>query len=230
MEELSPHFRLWALDLVGFGDSRHHDHTRILTIHDHMELTVAFCTAVNILPYAIIGHSMGGAITLDIALSYPDIFEKMILVSPVITGRLGFNLHWLLMTGLGQAVLNNSQRFWPQILKTAGGGMFFPPPYLEPLAARRNLEDFRKSTWSASYGGLQSILKVELAHRLHEIQMPTLIITGTQDPTIPPADSRLAASRINGAQLLEVENCHHHVTDENPVVFHRAVSGFLGIG
>src|SRR5689334_12635198 len=66
--ELAPHYRLWALDLIGFGDSRHSDLTRVLTVHDQAEFIAAFCAAVGIRPYAVIGHSMGGAITLNLAL------------------------------------------------------------------------------------------------------------------------------------------------------------------
>src|SRR4051812_21252283 len=71
MEHLCSHFRLWAIDLMGFGESRTDDINRILTIDDQVRLTVAFCKAVGIRPQAIVGHSMGGAISIKLALNHP---------------------------------------------------------------------------------------------------------------------------------------------------------------
>src|SRR5262245_34855879 len=62
MERLSPHFRVWAIDLMGFGDSWAADSSRLLTIDDQTHLVVAFCKAAGIRLYAGVGHSMGGAI------------------------------------------------------------------------------------------------------------------------------------------------------------------------
>jgi pimeloyl-ACP methyl ester carboxylesterase len=230
MRELASHYRLWALDLIGFGDSRHRELTRVLTIHDQAEFVAAFCEAVGIRPYAVIGHSMGGAITLDLALNYPTLFDKMILVAPVVTGRLGFNIHQVLETAIGQAVLSKGHHLWPYLLRSAGVRLFVAPAYLDIQVTRRSVEDFKKATWAASYGGLKSMLKVGLDQRLHEIHIPTLVITGVRDGTVPPADSRLAAALISGAQLLEIKNCHHHVPDESPAVFNNAIAEFLGVG
>src|SRR6266852_3962046 len=60
MEHLTPYFRVWAIDLIGFGDSWSGDPARVLTIDDQTRFVVAFCKAVGIRLYAGIGHSMGG--------------------------------------------------------------------------------------------------------------------------------------------------------------------------
>lgn len=227
MDELAPHYRLWSLDLVGFGDSRHSDPARILTLQDQAELVAGFCAAVGIRPYAVIGHSMGGAITLTLTLNHPDLVEKLVLVAPVITGQLAFNVHQILNTRVGQIVLTRSQHVWRYLLRLGSVGKLTPPPYLTREVMRRGVEDFQKTTWPAAYGGLQSILTVGLDRRLHEIDKPVFIIAGTYDEVIPASDARLAASLIRGAELLEIADVHHHVPDENPALFHSVISAFL---
>jgi pimeloyl-ACP methyl ester carboxylesterase len=227
MDELAPHYRVWSLDLVGFGDSRHTDSSRILTVQDQAEFVAAFCAAVDLHPYAVIGHSMGGAITLNVALNCPELFKKMVLVAPVVTGQLAFNVHQFLNTRVGQLALTTSQHVWPYLLRLGSVGRLAPPPYLTREAMRRGVEDFQKTTWPAAYGGLKSMLTIGLDQRLHEIDKPTLIIAGSYDEVVPASDSRLAASLIQGAELLEIEDCHHHVPDENPDLFYRTIVGFL---
>lgn len=230
MAYLAPHYRVWALDLIGFGDSRTDDPARVLTVEDQTRLVVSFCKAVGIQPYAAIGHSMGGAIILKLALDYPELLDRLVLVCPVVSGKIGWNLDALLTTPVGQTVLTFGQYVWSTVTQLRRV-MFFVAPgysgYLPREAVRRTLEDFAKASWGAAYGGLNSLLNIGLDRRLHEIDKPTLIITGTHDLTVPPAESRLAAARIRGAQLVELAGCHHQVPDEEPECFHTAISEFL---
>lgn len=227
MAYLAPQYRVWAPDLIGFGDSWADDPTRVLTVEDQTRLAVVFCKAVGIRPYAAIGHSMGGAIILKLALDYPELLDRLVLVCPVVSGKIGWNLDVLLTTPVGQTMLAFGQYVWGTVTQFSPMSFFVAPPYLTREVVQRTVEDFQKAAWGATYGGLNSLLNIRLDRRLHEIDKPTLIITGTHDLTVPPAEGRLAAALIRGARLIELTGCHHQVPDEEPERFHAAIAEFL---
>jgi 3-oxoadipate enol-lactonase len=56
----------------------------------------------------------------------------------------------------------------------------------------------------------------DVAGRLEEISVPTVVICGTQDPTHPPANSEFLASHIPHARLVQVEGAGHLIHVERP--------------
>src|SRR4030042_265658 len=77
---LSPRFRLLALDLKGFGYSeRPLDGDYSLTAQ--ARLAKDFLDALNIERAAVLGHSLGGAIAMRLAVDFPERVERLILVS-----------------------------------------------------------------------------------------------------------------------------------------------------
>lgn len=227
MEELAPHYRMWALDLIGFGDSWSGDPERIMTIEDQTRITVAFCRAVGIHPHAVIGHSMGASIGIKMALDHPRYVEKLVLVCPVITGKLGGNLDQWVLNPIGQAVVSWGQAVWPQVFTLPQIVQLIAPPYLPDAIAERTRQDLKKATWGASYGALMSMVNLKLDKRLSEVNQEVLLISGAHDETIPPEDIRIASTSFKNVTCVEVETCHHQLPDEDPELFHREIKQFL---
>jgi pimeloyl-ACP methyl ester carboxylesterase len=234
MRSLSTRYRVWAVDLIGFGDSPLPDDfsegSGALSVAWHTETIVRFCDALNLNPYAVIGHSMGGSVALKLALDHGHRFEKLGLICPVVTGRFAWNLEQILLYPLVQKILNYGQHVWDHIKNISNYtpfAWFVAPNYLEADFARRSLEDFHKATWAATYYGLLSLMNIHLETRLHSIPHQTLIVTGSYDYTVPPADSRLAAQLIPDAVLLELPDCHHQPPDECPELFEQELWRFL---
>lgn len=227
MAYLAGQYRLWAIDLIGFGDSRTDDPTLELSVDQQTRLVVAFCERIGIRPHAVIGHSMGGTITLKLALDHADLLDKIALVCPVVTGNLHFNLNRVLALQPARKILSMGRHLWPHLRNFPGAQFFVAPSYLRREAINRSCEDFRKATWNATYSGLLSLLNIRLDRRLHEIAKPAFVVTGSHDATVPPSDARLAARTIRGARLLEFPTCHHQPPDEEPERFHEALGQFL---
>lgn len=227
MEHFASQYRVWALDLMGFGDSRTADPTRILTVRDQARLVNTFCKVAGIRPYAIVGHSMGGAITLQLALDHADLFDKMVLVCPVVSGKLGWNMHSFVETMFGRTMLTVGQRLWATVRRLPRLSEFVAPAYLPRDILRRAVEDLQKATWGAAFGGVLSMANIGLDRRLTEIHKPTLVLVGALDLAVPPTEGRGAAAGIDGARLIQIETSHHQLPDEVPVQFHQALGEFL---
>lgn len=63
---------------------------------------------------------------------------------------------------------------------------------------------------------------------LASITVPTLVITGSDDPLIPPGASRSMHEAISGSELVEIPEAGHLSNLEAPDAFNRALEGFLG--
>src|SRR5258708_470574 len=124
MSHLAPNCRTWALDLMGFGESSNGEPTRVLSIDDQVRHVAAFCEAQSIRPYAVIGHSMGGGVSLKLALDYPDLLQKLVVIAPVVLGRLPFSVHRLLSSRIGQTAMTLRNVIWPTALWLAPIGYF----------------------------------------------------------------------------------------------------------
>ncbi len=62
---------------------------------------------------------------------------------------------------------------------------------------------------------------------LPEINVPTLIIVGGEDPVTPPPDAEAMAAKIKGSRLVLVEGAAHLSNVERPEEFNRALGDFL---
>jgi pimeloyl-ACP methyl ester carboxylesterase len=221
-------YRLWALDLPGCGDS---DAPGIEwhTIANYTDHVAAFCEALAIHPTAVVGHSMGGRIVLDLARRYPALMARVVAISATITGRLGFNLDVFLVGGLGQVLLDLSQHFWP--MATAGAmSHYLAPRYIGTEGVKRSTEDMRRTSWEGAFGSLQAVVQNDFSMQLGDITHPTLLITGSRDFTVPPADSILAAQKIPNARLIILEGVHHQPMDEAPEATLGALRDFIQNG
>jgi pimeloyl-ACP methyl ester carboxylesterase len=65
--------------------------------------------------------------------------------------------------------------------------------------------------------------------KFHLISVPTLVVTGTQDITSPPANSIRLAEKIPGARLIQIEGGGHGVMFQYPEKFARIAETFLGV-
>jgi pimeloyl-ACP methyl ester carboxylesterase len=227
MCEMAQTCRVWALDLLGFGDSQGINPAKIITLNDEARLLVAFCKEMGIRSVTAVGHSMGGTLAVKLALEQPDLINKIVLICPVITGKLVYHMEQFLANPVGQTLLNFSQRFWPNVFTMPQVTAVLAPPYIGEEACRRTIEDLRKATWGAAYGCLMSMLNINLDKYLHKVKKPTLVITGAQDVTIPPTESKLAADLIPGAHYIELPHCHHQPPDEDPIFLMRTIGAFL---
>ena len=230
MRRLAPYYRVWAVDLLGFGESRTTEDDLVLNVDQHVRLVAEFIQQLDIQPYAVVGHSMGGAIAIKLALNYPGLMERLCLVCPVVTGYLHFNLGTLIGNELTQRLMAVGGKLWPTLQTVPVSNLFTIPPYLQNDVMRRSIEDVQRATWQATYDGLTSLAVIRLDKHLHNIALPTLVVTGSQDLTVPPSDSRLAAKLIPHSIFLEYSNCHHQPTDEEPEHFNQTLLDFLNAG
>jgi len=222
-QRLSAQFRTIALDLPGHGESGKPDWTWY-SIPRYTDLVVKLMEALELHRPAVVGHSMGGTIGLELASRHPNALECLIAVNPVVTGRvysrcLPFGDEWV------EPAVRVSRRVWP----AASRLLSRPPEALRrrtPDHVRRNTEDLGMTTADSALGSMRAVLTWDLTSQLGGIRARTLVIVGDQDRIVAPSEGGLAARTVPGARLTRLRAAHHP-HDEVPDEFYPAIEAFL---
>ncbi len=212
-------FRVLAPDLRGFGRSSAPPKVTVKAMADDMAI---FLRKLNAYPAHVVGISMGGTVALQLALDHPELVSKLVLVNTF--ARMKF-------TSPGEIVYLFTRLFLASLLgpeKQAEmvAGRVFPHPGQENL--RNNLRQRILHTNPCSYrSALQSLREFDVSHRLRELSMPVLVVTGAEDTTVPPRLQEEMAKAIPGARQVVVEGSGHGVIADNPEAFNRILLEFL---
>jgi 4,5:9,10-diseco-3-hydroxy-5,9,17-trioxoandrosta-1(10),2-diene-4-oate hydrolase len=224
--------QVFALDLVGFGRTdkpagRHSIPFLVEFIND-------FMTVKGIPWAALIGESLGGAIALRFALDRPDQVEKLVLADSVGFGRdVSIYLRIPTLPLLGELLTRPSREASARNLRRS-----FHDPNL--VSEESIDEDYQLSLLPGAHSSLLRTLRASanlwgfknetfrpVLERAKEIRMPSLIIWGAQDRTLPLALGRRAAQVLPNAQLHIFDRCGHEPNMVLPDEFNQLVKAFL---
>ena len=170
----------------------------------------------------VFGISMGGMISQEFALQYPNRVRSLILGCTAAGGptavRAGDEVNKVLM----------SRDLTPEQMAQA----MRPYIYDSQTPADRIEEDLAvRRQWFPRPEGyaaqLQGILAWESYSRLPQIKAPTLVIHGDSDQLIPAGNGKLIAQRIPGAELVLLPHASHIFATDQPEAAHKAVLKFL---
>ncbi len=170
----------------------------------------------------VFGVSMGGMITQEFALQYPNRVRSLILGCTAAGGPTAVR---------AEAEVNRvlmSRDLTPEEMARAMRPYVYdshtPVEKIEgDLEVRRKW--FPKPEGYAAQ--LQGILGWESYSRLPQITAPTLVIHGESDLLIPPANGKLIAERIPGAEFVLLPHASHIFATDQPEAAHNAVLKFL---
>lgn len=82
-ENMDPLFKVYAVDLRGFGNSSYH--RPIQSIKDFSDDVKLFCDAIGLRDFVLVGWSMGGTVSMQFAADNPGYCHKLILLASAST-------------------------------------------------------------------------------------------------------------------------------------------------
>lgn len=154
-------------------------------------------------PVDVAGVSWGGGLAQQFARQYPDATRRLILVatSPGVVMIPGKISALAKMAGPRRYIDRGYMR---SIAGELYGGAFRKDPSLihEHAAAMKGATPYGYVLQLLAMSGWTSI------HWLHTLRMPTLVLSGTDDPLIHTFNARLLAARIPNARLALIDDGH----------------------
>lgn len=230
-----PHFaelgyRAIALDLPGFGASPLPDWE--ISMPAYGRLLDAFARKLGIENAAVVGNSMGGFISAEVATTGPDWTDHLVLVSAAGISHAKMRSEPAEMTARMLTVtaplllrFNELGLRRPGVRNAAFQGVF-----RHPLKIRLELlyEFYGPAMESPGFGpAMVSLTGYDFLDRLAEIDDPTLLVWGRDDRVVPASDAEGYTQRIPGAELHIFEDCGHVPMAERPVRFNRLLGEFI---
>ena len=105
---------------------------------------------------------------------------------------------------------------------------WFTPAFQKnaPDVVARTREMFVATDPAGYVAGCAAVRDMDQREMIHEIKVPTLIVSGTYDAVAPPAEGKFLAENIAEAKYLELPAAHLSNV-ETPAEFTAAVMGFL---
>lgn len=158
------------------------------------------------------GHSMGGAIALEIALRKPAWLRGAVLIGSGARMR------------VAPAFLDGLQNDFESTARTIAGYFFLDPApervdeavsVMRAVGQDQTLRDFRACD---AFDALE---------RLGEVAVPLLAISGESDKLMPPKFALALADRVPGARARIIPGAGHFVMVERPAETTDAVAAFL---
>ena len=202
--------RLVVPDLPGHAESMGHPRE---TVEGYDAWLADFVKEAGLSKFVLAGHSMGGAIALQAALSRIRGLEALILagtgaklkVSPVIFGGIAARF----------------KEFAPELVewmmaKAAG------PALREDVT--RDVLSTKPSTFASDFRACDAF---DVRSRLGEINVPALVVVGDDDRLTPLKYSEFLATNMRGAVLKIIHGAGHIAMLEKPTEMNNVIASFL---
>jgi pimeloyl-ACP methyl ester carboxylesterase len=171
----------------------------------------------------VMGASMGGMVAQELALRHPSRVRSLLLGCTSHGGVFG---RW------------PDFRYLPKRRRLAGASRtdreraLIPLLYADATPRERIEEDLRLRAncgWSAAgfANQVRGVLFWSSYRRLPSVRVPTLVVHGAEDRLVPPANGRVVAKRIPGAEFHLIPNAGHVLVTDQPDATNRILLDFL---
>jgi pimeloyl-ACP methyl ester carboxylesterase len=202
---------VFRMDLPGHGGSGLRGEERISAYGEWVRLGLRRLFGEG--PFVLIGHSMGGAIVLELALNPPAGLQGIVLV--------GSGAKLAVTHAIFQMLKENPEAFFESIGQ-----------YAFSTAAPASLrERFVRVTRTCSppviYNDFKACDHFDVRSRLPEIRLPALVLCGEEDQLTPVRYSTYLHEHIASSRLVLIPHAGHMVMAEQPDALNRAIQAFL---
>lgn len=227
--------RVIAMDLPGFGHSPMPKEK--ITISLYARILDSLLETLGVSAATVVGNSMGGFVSTELAIAFPQRVERLVLVSaagistyrhhgverlepylrrvaPMIAAYTGFTAarsDWIASrSGLRNLSLGFVTRH--------------PSRLPAPLVA----EQIRGAGKPGFMQALRANIDYPIRERLPEIACPTLIVWGAEDKVIPVSDAYVFEELIPDSRKMIYEDTGHMAMLERPAAFNGLLAEFVG--
>jgi pimeloyl-ACP methyl ester carboxylesterase len=212
--------RTYALDFWGFGESD--GKLSSYQVHDFVDLIRQFMDQLGIKHAPLVGHSMGGTVSLMAAINDQSRVNKVAMIgSPIVGSSLSFPLR---LAGK-RAIAVNLFRYFGLFRKTlrwvspliCKNPKF--PEIIDHDLSRTNLESFLNS--------IRSLNRIDLRQELQKIKIPVLGLYGKRDNIVSPAQYKLLIQGIPLARIELFPQSGHFIMLEEPDLCMQLIKEFI---
>lgn len=182
------------------------------SIAEFADAVRSYVKARELKSVVLCGHSMGGAVALELAIAQPPWLAGAVLLGSGARMR------------VAPAFLEGLQNDFEPTARTIAGYFFD-----EPVAGRvEQAVEMMKSVGQAqTLRDFQACDAFNALERLNGVAVPLLALTGEADKLMPPKFAHALTDRVPSAKARIISGAGHFVMADRPVETNEAISAFL---
>ncbi|MCA9942512.1 MAG: alpha/beta hydrolase [Ardenticatenaceae bacterium] len=205
MQALSAHYRTFAFDLWGFGDSS--KSPECYSLDAYVQMVNQFIDKMGVAqPIILVGHGLGAIVALSYTAQNPKNVAKVATISlPVTSAYLTNRLQGADKDAMVGRVLGRAESFSEidsEIHK------------VDPMAVSKSIETFNN---------------MDLVSDITNLNRPLLLVYGRQDNLVlpPNGEHSYLQQSVNERFYVELELCHHFPMLQEKAKFNRLLLDFI---
>ncbi len=222
MAFLGRYYRTYALDFWGFGESGKKRET--YAVQDFVSLVDQFMEQLGIVNAPLVGHSMGGTVSLSVAIKYPQRVSKVVVVgSPIVGSSLALPLKFAGYRPIAFMLFN--------MMGTFRLAMRIASPIIcrDPRFPDMMDHDLTSTTLESFLRSIASLRRTDLRPMLGQIKVPALGMYGDRDVIVHPRQWEPMKAGIPHAEIERFPSAGHFIMLEEPQRFGERLKQFLDV-
>lgn len=220
MAYLGAFYRTYALDFWGFGESGKKRET--YAVQDFVGLVDQFMDRLGIDRAPLVGHSMGGTVSLSVAIQFPTRVSKVVVVgSPIV----GSSLAWpLKLAGRRPIAVLLFNMMW-----AFRAAMRVASPHICRDARFPNMmdRDLSRTTLESFLLSIASLRRTDLRPALNKVQVPSMGMYGDRDIIVSPHQWKAVLAGVPNARIERFAQAGHFIMLDDPGPFMTRLKEFL---
>jgi pimeloyl-ACP methyl ester carboxylesterase len=215
--QLAEHFTVYAPSLPGYDQSQRPDWLESFT--DLTRFSLWLLQALDLQKVSLLGHSIGGWLAAEMAVSCPQVVDRLVLVDAA-----GIQPHNGEITDIFLHGQDGTRQMAFFDLKQI-------PEYEEVFGRKPSREEreviVQNQETTIRYCWKPYMFNRSLPHLLPRLHIPTLVVWGKEDRIIPLECGERYQHAIRGARLEVLPQCGHNPHLEKTEQFVELVREFL---
>jgi pimeloyl-ACP methyl ester carboxylesterase len=220
MADLGRYYRTYALDFWGFGESGRKLNT--YKVQDFISMVDQFMDKLGIECAPMVGHSMGGTVSLSVAIHYPERAEKVVIIgSPIHGSSLAPMLKLAGYRGIAWLIF--------QLFGVFRLGMRLAAPSIcrDPHFPDMMDRDLSRTTLESFLVSIATLRKTDLRPELKKIRVPVMGMFGDRDNIVHPLQWQPLIQGVPYAQVERFPKAGHFIMLDEPQSFREKLKNFL---
>jgi len=210
-EGLKSQSEVVAVDLPGHGKAS--VSKGCTSIEEYRDSVHSALSSSGIDKCYIVGHSMGGAIAMTFALTFPDKVKGIVLV--------GTGAKLKVFPQILEGIMKDKEKTLSSIIEYAVSKN-------APASLKKGcFDEMMKCNPEVIYGDFLACDRFNAMETLNTIDVPTLIVCGTEDALTPPKYSIYLHQNIKESRLVLIKDAGHMVMMEKPDEVNNAIIDFI---
>lgn len=212
-----PGYNGLALNLPGHGDRIDRPGPPVMSVGDYADAVRTTLARRELAGVTLVGHSLGGAIALRMALEYPALVGRIVLIG---TGARMRVLPAILEAAKSGAPADVTRAHW-ELVRLG----FAPEHEAQAEAYFAGLEPFAPGVYGRDLAACDAF---DMMADLGRIEQPALIVTGEADRLTPPKYATYLRDHLENARLALIPAAGHYAQVEAPDAVAAAIREWLG--